>query len=103
MGLLQWRVMDRTPRGLRLREQLCGLTGTFAPYPHGQEGLARLVQEAMTRRRRPVVIGGPGQENQAEPGPVLPRSEEPTAAMSSKGPSAEGHLANAVGQRLRKD
>ncbi len=82
MGLLQWRVMDRTPRGLRLREQLCELSGASAPYPHGQEALARLVQEAMVRRRRPVVIGAPEQETRPQGDPLLARSEEPTAVLS---------------------
>ncbi|WNG48240.1 serine/threonine protein kinase [Archangium minus] len=90
MGLLQWRVMDRTPRGLRLREQLCALTGAFAPYPHGQEALARLVQETMVHKRVPVAVPTPEQETRPEGGPVFARSEEPTAVLSPKGSIAAG-------------
>ncbi|WP_095977116.1 serine/threonine-protein kinase [Melittangium boletus] len=85
MGLLEWRVSERTPRGLRLRERLCELTGAFAPYPQGQEELARLVQEAMLlRKNRPPALGAE-QETRPE-GMLFPTSEEPTGVLSSDNP-----------------
>ena len=85
MGLLEWRVSERTSRGLRLRERLCELTGAAAPYPQGQEELARLVQEAMTLRRlAPTTAGDRDHETRPE-GPVFATSEEPTGVLVSTG------------------
>ncbi|WP_434383388.1 serine/threonine-protein kinase [Melittangium boletus] len=84
MGLLEWRVSERTPRGLRLRERLCELTGAAAPYPQGQEELARLVQEAMALRRLAPTSGDRDHETRPE-GPVFATSEEPTGVLVSTG------------------
>jgi serine/threonine-protein kinase len=66
MDLLQWRSEYRTARGQRLREQLCGLTGAHAPYPHGQQALGRLIQEALVFKAA---------------SPTRSRGEEPTAVL----------------------
>ncbi len=81
MDLLQWRVADRTPRGQRLREQLCALTGALAPYPHGQQELARLVQEALARQASHAPVGSAEQET--EPAHTLEAlgSEDSTAVL----------------------
>jgi serine/threonine-protein kinase len=84
MDLLQWRVADRTRRGQRLREQLCALTGALAPYPHGQQELARLVQEALARQAGRVPVESTEQETQPVQTTLdAPRSEEPTAVLSA--------------------
>ena len=70
MDLLQWRLEERTPRGQRLRDQLCALTGASAPYPNGQQALARLIQEALVLK----VTGAP------EPSHEM-NEEEPTAVV----------------------
>jgi serine/threonine-protein kinase len=83
MDLLQWRSEERTPRGQRLREQLCGLTGADAPYPHGQQALARLVQEALVRKGEQV---GPRNQETDTLDPTHPSSEEePTTAVLDVG------------------
>jgi serine/threonine-protein kinase len=51
MGLLQWEPSMRTASGRLLREQLCTLSGSLAPYPHGQMQLAQAVQEVLARKR----------------------------------------------------
>ncbi|MFY0580851.1 serine/threonine-protein kinase [Cystobacter fuscus] len=81
MGLLEWKVARRTSRGLRLREQLCEMTGPFAPYPQGQEALARLVQEAMARKRELIPVE-PSERGTEREGTLFARSEEPTAVLS---------------------
>ncbi|WP_083681796.1 serine/threonine-protein kinase [Archangium sp. Cb G35] len=73
MDLLQWRNEERTPRGQRLREQLCALTGAHAPYPHGQLALARLIQESLVLEE-----GG-----MPEPARSMDE-EEPTAVVEMK-------------------
>ncbi|WP_375772738.1 serine/threonine protein kinase [Archangium gephyra] len=79
MDLLQWRSEERTLRGQRLREQLCALTGANAPYPHGQEALARLIQEALVLQAQPVA---PGNEVPGIAGSPQSRGEEePTAVL----------------------
>ncbi len=70
MELLQWRSEERTPRGQRLREQLCGMTGAHAPYPHGQQALARLLQEALVLKATGA-RGPSSSENEEEPTAVL--------------------------------
>jgi len=83
MDLLQWRSEDRTPRGQRLREQLCGLTGVDAPYPHGQQALARLVQEALVHKAEQVA---PRNQETDTLDPTLPSGEEePTTAVLDVG------------------
>jgi serine/threonine-protein kinase len=85
MGLLQWKVADRTPRGHPLREQLCELTGEFAPYPHGQRELARLIQEALARQGGRVPMRGAEQEPRTAHLPATQAgSEEPTAVLPEK-------------------
>ncbi|HEX5747840.1 MAG TPA: serine/threonine-protein kinase [Archangium sp.] len=71
MDLLEWRLEERTPRGQRLRVQLCALTGEYAPYPNGQQALARLIQEALVLK----VTGAP------EPSFAM-NEEEPTAVVA---------------------
>ena len=79
MDLLQWRSEERTPRGHRLREQLCGLTGAHAPYPHGQQALARLVHEALVLKADQVASRG---EVPGTTGLTVSRNEEePTAVL----------------------
>jgi serine/threonine-protein kinase len=84
MDLLQWKVADRTPRGHRLREQLCELTGELAPYPHGQRELARLVQEAFAQQAGRAPVRSMEQETQQMPLPAQAKSEEPTAVLPGK-------------------
>ncbi|HEX8537140.1 MAG TPA: serine/threonine-protein kinase [Cystobacter sp.] len=96
MGLLEWKVARRTPRGLRLREQLCELTGPFAPYPQGQEELARLVQEAMTRKRELIPVE-PSERGTEREGTLFARSEEPTAVLS--GDVSDGVRTSPPGKR----
>ncbi|MCY1077377.1 serine/threonine-protein kinase [Archangium lansingense] len=79
MDLLQWRTDARTPRGKRLREQLCGLTGAHAPYPHGQQALARLIHEALVHKAHSEA---PRNEEPATEGPTQAMGEEePTAVV----------------------
>ncbi|WP_075207279.1 serine/threonine-protein kinase [Archangium violaceum] len=73
MDLLQWRNEERTPRGQRLREQLCALTGAHAPYPHGQLALAQLIQESPMLE----VTGSPESARSMD-------EEEPTAVVEMK-------------------
>ena len=81
LELLEWRVAERTSRGLKLRERLCELSGPFAPYPQGQEELARLVQEAMAARHQRSLERGADQETRPE-GTLFVTSEEPTSVLS---------------------
>ncbi|MCY1081618.1 serine/threonine-protein kinase [Archangium lansingense] len=97
MDLLQWQVADRTPRGHRLREQLCALTGALAPYPHGQRELARLVQEALAFKGGLAPARSTEQETRLEPTPLSAGSEEPTAVLAAGGALAGGPGAPARG------
>ncbi|WP_257460450.1 serine/threonine-protein kinase [Archangium lipolyticum] len=87
MDLLRWRAGERTPRGHQLREQLCALTGELAPYPRGQRELARLVQEAMTRRGARSTARSSEQVTRLERPSAQPQSEEPTAVLPVNGVS----------------
>jgi eukaryotic-like serine/threonine-protein kinase len=84
MGLLKWQVAERTDRGQRLREQLCALTGEFAPVPHGQRELGRLVQEALARKAGHIPVRSTEQETRVEHLPTPARSEEPTEVMTRR-------------------
>ncbi|PTL76524.1 protein kinase [Vitiosangium sp. GDMCC 1.1324] len=102
MDLLQWRVADRTPRGHRLREQLCELSGEFAPYPHGQRELARLVQEALARQGGRDPVRSTEFETRQERLPVQPKSEEPTAVLSGEVSRESGSLGAPREEGVRK-
>ncbi|ATB27229.1 serine/threonine-protein kinase [Melittangium boletus] len=84
MGLLTWQVEERTDRGQRLREQLCALTGAFAPFPHGQRELGRLVQEALARKAGHIPARSTERETRVEHLPTPARSEEPTAVLTRR-------------------
>ncbi|WP_257460242.1 serine/threonine-protein kinase [Archangium lipolyticum] len=86
MELLQWRSEDRTPRGQRLRERLCGLTGAHAPYPHGQQALARLIQETLVLKAEPAAP--PNEVPETASPPQARCDEESTAVLrvGNKGP-----------------
>ena len=84
MDLLQWRGEERTPRGQRLREQLCGLTGAHAPYPHGQQTLARLIQEALVLEAEQAAQGLTNSRNDEEPTAVLDMEEKGLVAPLGK-------------------
>jgi len=83
MELLEWRSEDRTPRGQRLREQLCGLTGAHAPYPHAQQTLARLVQEALVRKAE--LVAPRDQETDTTGSSLAGGEEEPVTAVLDVG------------------
>jgi serine/threonine-protein kinase len=91
MDLLQWRLEERTPRGQRLRDQLCALTGASAPYPNGQQALARLIQEALVLK----VTGAPEpshEMNEEEPTAVVEMDKslvEPPGRRAGQGGSTE--------------
>ena len=85
MGLLKWQVVERTDRGQRLREQLGALPGEFAPLPHGQRELGRLVQEALARKAGRAPVNSTEQKTRVEHFPLPARSEEPTAVMTRRG------------------
>ena len=82
MELLKWQWAERTPRGQRLREQLRGLSGSLAPYPHGQEQLARLVQEALVLKARRAEEQRSEQATGVVYVPETGKSEEPTAVLA---------------------
>ncbi|PTL83862.1 serine/threonine-protein kinase [Vitiosangium sp. GDMCC 1.1324] len=98
MGLLRWPVVERTPRGQVLREQLCGLAGELAPYPHGQRELARLVQAALARQDRTPVRSSELETRTAHVS-VRASSEEPTAVLSGPGAAASGQQGSPDGER----
>ncbi|MFL5356469.1 serine/threonine-protein kinase [Archangium sp.] len=102
MDLLQWRGGERTPRGQRLREQLCSLTGVHAPFPHGQQALARLVQEALVLKAERAE---PRDEEPDTAGPTRSeKEEEPTAVLDVKTAEAvEAPSAKRAGQGGRED
>jgi serine/threonine-protein kinase len=81
MELLQWRVMERTPRGHLLRERLCAMTGALAPYPHGQRELARIIQEALARKSSRAPGRSSEQVTRQEPTPLRTGGEEPTTTV----------------------
>ncbi|HEX5746268.1 MAG TPA: hypothetical protein VFZ09_08490 [Archangium sp.] len=97
MELLQWRVLERTPRGHQLRERLCAMTGALAPYPHGQRELARIVQEALARRGSRSQARSSEQVTRAEPTPLRTRGEEATEVLP--GASVLAHEPRAAGAR----
>ncbi|MET0405467.1 MAG: serine/threonine-protein kinase [Cystobacter sp.] len=99
MGLLDWRIGRRTARGLKLREQMYELTGSFAPYPQGQQELARLVQEAMARRSEPAPAKLPERTDLEDM--RFARSEEPTSVISSDVPAGPP-LASSAGTGSRE-
>ncbi|WP_395845314.1 hypothetical protein [Cystobacter fuscus] len=84
MGLLEWNVEARTERGQWVREQLCALTGSFAPFPHGQRELGQLVQDALARKAGLLAERSTAPERRTEGSDPPARSEEPTAKMPGK-------------------
>ncbi len=82
MELLKWSWAERTSRGHRLREQLRAMGGSVAPYPHGQEALARLVQEALALKARRAAEQNQEQATGVVYVPSSAKSEEPTAVLS---------------------
>ena len=52
MGLLERNVNKRIATGAEVRQQLLALTGEAAPYPQGQQALARAAQEALAHVRQ---------------------------------------------------
>ncbi len=103
MELLQWRVEDRTPRGQRLREQLCAITGALAPHPHGQRELARLVQEALARKGNHAPVRSTEQKTRLERTPLRAPSEEPTAVLPGGGALAPGLMGAPAGEEPREE
>jgi serine/threonine-protein kinase len=74
MKLLERAVHKRTATGGEVRQQLLTLTGEAAPYPQGQQVLARAAQQAMFHVRQGT---GPVSGAHAAPGasgPLLVRS-----------------------------
>ncbi|WNG26505.1 serine/threonine protein kinase [Cystobacter fuscus] len=94
MDLLRWQVADRTQQGQQLREQLCALTGAFAPYPHGQRELGLLVQEALARKEGRVAMRSTEQVTRVEHRSASMSSEVPTAVLSSGDLLANGSPEN---------
>ncbi|WP_375767754.1 serine/threonine protein kinase [Archangium gephyra] len=103
MELLQWRVEERTPRGQRLREQLCAITGALAPHPHGQRELGRLVQQALARKGSHAPARSTEQETRREPTPLRTRGDEPTEVLPAGGALAQGVLGAPAGKSPRED
>ncbi|MFY0528801.1 serine/threonine-protein kinase [Archangium gephyra] len=103
MELLQWRVEDRTPRGQRLREQLCAITGALAPHPHGQRELARLVQEALARKGSHAPVRSTEQKTRLERTPLRAPDEEPTAVLPGGGALAPGLMGAPAREEPRDD
>jgi eukaryotic-like serine/threonine-protein kinase len=84
LGLLAWRVEERTDRGQRVREQLCALPGALAPLPHGQRELGHLVQEALARKAGHVPARSTERETRVEHLATPAKSEAPTAVVTRR-------------------
>ncbi|OJT26913.1 protein kinase [Archangium sp. Cb G35] len=103
MGLLQWRMMERTARGQQLREQLCAMTGALAPHPHGQRELARIVQEALANKGGRAPARSSEQVTRLEPTPLHARGEEPTAVLPGGSVLANEPMAAVAREKTRGD